>query len=115
MADNEPERTDRPVITGLIALVAVAAVIGVIGGLAALVGSRVLGLDGDSAVAAEDSSANDASLYLPEPTITSETVVPEDGCLDDRGSGRPVRQRDGRGDLAVRGPAVGRAPCSRST
>lgn len=73
MADNN----DRPVLTGLIALVAVAAVIGIIGGLAALFGSRVLGLDGDAAVSAEDSSTNDASLYLPEPTITSETVVPE--------------------------------------
>lgn len=77
MVDNETARRDRPVLTGLIALVAVAAVIGVIGGLAALVGTRVLGLDGGSAVAAEERSVNDASLYLPEPTITSETVVPE--------------------------------------
>ncbi|MEO5661737.1 MAG: hypothetical protein ABIR39_00505 [Nocardioides sp.] len=72
MADN-----DRPVLTGLIALVAVAAVIGIIGGLAALVGSKVLGLDGDPAASAQDRSTSDASLYLPEPTITSETVVPE--------------------------------------
>lgn len=76
MADNLRDRKDRPVLAGLIALVAVAAVIGVLGGLAALVGSRVLGLDGESAVASEDSSTNGASLYLPEPTITSETVVP---------------------------------------
>ena len=73
MADNE----DRPVLTGLIALVAVAAVIGIIGGLAALVGSKVLGLDGDPAASAQDRSTSDASLYLPEPTITSETVEPE--------------------------------------
>jgi len=77
VADNQPERTDRPVITGLIALVAVAAVIGIVGGLAALVGSRVLGLDGDTTISARDGSTNNASLYLPEPTITSETVVPE--------------------------------------
>jgi hypothetical protein len=68
---------DRPVLTGLIALVAVAAVIGIIGGLAALVGSKVLGLDGDPAASSDDSATSDASLYLPEPTITSETVVPE--------------------------------------
>lgn len=73
MVDTE----DRPVLTGLIALVAVAAVIGIIGGLAALVGSKVLGLDGDPAASADDSATSDASLYLPEPTITSETVVPE--------------------------------------
>ena len=73
MVDTET----RPVLTGLIALVAVAAVIGIIGGLAALVGSKVLGLDGDPAAASDDSATNNSSLYLPEPTITSETVVPE--------------------------------------
>ena len=73
MVDTE----DRPVLTGLIALVAVAAVIGIVGGLAALVGSKVLGLDGDAAASSGDSATSDASLYLPEPTITSETVVPE--------------------------------------
>ena len=71
------EKEDRPVLTGLIALVAVAAVIGIIGGGTALLGSKVLGLDGDPAASAQDRSTNDASLYLPEPTITSETVVPE--------------------------------------
>lgn len=71
------EKEDRPVLTGLIALVAVAAVIGIIGGGTALVGSKFLGLDGDPAASAQDRSTNDASLYLPEPTITSETVVPE--------------------------------------
>uniref|UniRef100_UPI00286E1B4D hypothetical protein n=1 Tax=Nocardioides sp. TaxID=35761 RepID=UPI00286E1B4D len=73
MADTE----DRPVLTGLVALVAVAAVIGIIGGLGALVGSKMLGLDGDAAASSQDSATSDASLYLPEPTITSETVVPE--------------------------------------
>ena len=76
MADNSPDKRDRPVLTGLIALVAVAAVIGVIGGLAALVGSKVLGIDGDAAASSEDSASSNASLYLPEPTITSETVEP---------------------------------------
>ncbi len=73
MADTE----DRPVLTGLVALVAVAAVVGIIGGLGALVGSRVLGLDGDAAASADDSASSNRSLFLPEPTITSETVVPE--------------------------------------
>jgi hypothetical protein len=68
---------ERPVLTGLIALVAVAAVIGIIGGLAALVGSKMLGLDGDASASSDGSATSDSSLYLPEPTITSETVVPE--------------------------------------
>ncbi|PUA79817.1 hypothetical protein [Nocardioides currus] len=74
------DRKDRPVLNGLIALVAVAAVIGVIGGLAALVGSKVLGLDGEAAASAQDSATSDASLYLPEPTITSEAVEPEESA-----------------------------------
>ncbi|EON22636.1 hypothetical protein CF8_3492 [Nocardioides sp. CF8] len=73
MVDTE----DRPVLTGLIALVAVAAVIGIIGGLAALVGSKVLGLDGDTTASSAGSATSSGSLYLPEPTITSDTVVPE--------------------------------------
>ncbi|HXH79421.1 hypothetical protein [Nocardioides sp.] len=70
---------DRPVLTGLIALVAVAAVVGIIGGLTALVGSRVLGLDGGAAASDSDATSG-TSLYLPEPTITSETVSPEAGA-----------------------------------
>lgn len=73
MADTQ----ERPVLAGLIALVAVAAVIGIIGGLAALVGSRSLGLNGDATASSTESATNDATLYLPKPTITSETVVPE--------------------------------------
>ncbi len=70
---------DHPVLTGLIALVAVAAVVGIIGGLAALVGSKVLGLDGDAAATESDASSG-TSLYLPEPTITSETPPLEPGA-----------------------------------
>jgi hypothetical protein len=56
---------DRPVLTGLIALVAVAAVIGIIGGLAALVGSKVLGLDGDTTASPVDpSDANSKEIEL---------------------------------------------------
>lgn len=75
MADTK----DRPVLTGLIALVVVAAVIGVVGGIAAFFGSKVVGLDDDPAASfeGESSATSDSSLYLPEPTITSETVVPE--------------------------------------
>ena len=69
--DQDESTQDHPVLTGLIALVAVAVVVGVIGGLAALVGSRVLGLDGDPAAGARSESTSGASLYLPDPTITT--------------------------------------------
>lgn len=75
MSDHD----DRPVLSGLIALVAVAAVVGLVGGLAALVGSRVLGLDGDAAASGTDATSG-TSLYLPEPTITSETTTPDTGA-----------------------------------
>lgn len=71
--ESGPRLSERPVISGLMALVAVAVVIGLIGGVAALFGSRALGLNGDSTVANDDASS-DTSLYLPEPTITSEAV-----------------------------------------
>lgn len=68
---------DRPVLVGFIALFAVAAVIGIIGGVTALVGSRMLGLDGGSATSTRDEPTSGSSLYLPEPTITSDAPVPE--------------------------------------
>ncbi|MCW2833838.1 MAG: hypothetical protein JWN68_1791 [Nocardioides sp.] len=70
---------DRPVLTGLIALVAVAAVVGIVGGLAALVGTKALGLDGGGGRSDSEASSG-TSLYLPEPTITSETTSPEAGA-----------------------------------
>ena len=70
---------ERPVLTGLIALVAVAAVIGLIGGLVALFGTKVLGLDGDSATTRSDASSG-SSLYLPEPTITSSAPPTDPGA-----------------------------------
>ena len=64
---------DRPVLTGLVALVAVAMVVGLLFGLAALVGTKVLGLD-DSVDASSDSTAgSETTMYLPEPTPTETT------------------------------------------
>ena len=67
---------DRPVITGLVALVGVAVVVGLLTGLAAIVGTRIIGLGSGS-----DSSAGEPngqqSLYLPDPVHTEE----EDGPL----------------------------------
>jgi len=60
------------VLSGLIALVAVAAVIGLLGGVAVLIGSKAVGLGGESSASSAEASTG-RTLYLPEPTITSET------------------------------------------
>lgn len=63
MADQLPDRRDRPVTYGLLALVGVAVVVGLVTGLAALAGAKVLGVDG-----AEEASTGgaEASMYLPK-------------------------------------------------
>ena len=70
MADGE----GRPVLTGLVALVGVAVVVGLILGGAALAGTQVLGLGGDSA-STETTSAE--TLYLPKPSKTPDSNDPE--------------------------------------
>jgi hypothetical protein len=67
---------DRPVLTGLVALVAVALVVGLLFGLAALVGTKVLGLDGGGVDAsAEATAGSETTMNLPEPEPT-ETTAP---------------------------------------
>ena len=62
-------------ITGLVALVGVAVVVGLLTGLAAIVGTHIIGLGGGS-----DSSAGEPrgeqSLYLPDPVHTEEEGGP---------------------------------------
>jgi hypothetical protein len=75
MADREPsDRKDRPVLSGLLALVGVALVVGLIVGLAALAGTRILGLDADEA-AAENTGGQ--SLFLPKPKPTQSDKGPQ--------------------------------------
>ena len=61
---------DRPVLTGLVALVAVAAVVGLLFGLAALLGTKVLGLDDSVDASADATAGSETSMYLPEPEPT---------------------------------------------
>lgn len=71
------ELDKRPVLGGLAALVAVAVVVGLVAGVAALLGTRVLGL-GDSPEASGGGGGtptNGETLFLPRP---SETDAPED-------------------------------------
>jgi hypothetical protein len=69
------ESPDRPVITGLVALVGVALVVGLLAGLGAIIGTRVIGLDGgDDSTAGEP--RDEQSLYLPDPVPTEEEGGP---------------------------------------
>lgn len=69
MPDNPlPDSEKHPVAAGLLALVGVGLVVGLIVGIAALVGTRMVGLGGDQAAA---ESTADQSLYLPRPEKTT--------------------------------------------
>jgi hypothetical protein len=80
---------DHPVLSGLVALVAVGLVVGLIIGLAALVGTRMLGLDDEEASA---QSTSGKSMYLPKPSKTQAaddpliTLAPEPS---ESGGGKP--------------------------
>lgn len=76
MADVSDPRpsTERPVVTGLVALVAVALAVGAILALAAVVGTRVLGIGGDSG--GGSGTAARESMFLPTPQETDEPGGP---------------------------------------
>lgn len=75
MAEREPsDREDHPVLAGLLALVGVALAVGLIVGLAALAGTRILGLNGEDAAA---ESTGGQSLFLPKPKPTQSDKGPE--------------------------------------
>lgn len=87
---DEQEKSDNPVLSGLVALVAVSVAVGLVLAGVALVGSRVLGLDDGSAGAAGASQRETAVIPRPShtagsgPQVTLDTEAPE---TDDRGSG----------------------------
>ena len=63
-----PDSEKHPVAAGLLALVGVGLVVGLIAGLAALAGTRMLGLGGENASA---QTTSEESLYLPRPERTT--------------------------------------------
>ncbi|GAB2865563.1 hypothetical protein [Nocardioides pacificus] len=65
---------DRPVLAGLVALVAVGLVVGLVAGLAVLVGTRMLGVNGDAAASTGTTAGE--TLYLPEPRATEQASGP---------------------------------------
>ncbi|GAA4756189.1 hypothetical protein GCM10023350_47170 [Nocardioides endophyticus] len=76
MVDKLPDRPseEHPIIAGLVALVGVGLVVGLVIGLVVLAGTKVLGIGGDD----DGSSADEqASIYLPTPSKTSEATDPE--------------------------------------
>lgn len=82
MADKPKSPRDRdddvtkPILAGLGALVGVAVVVGVLAGLVVMVGSRVVGLGGDSSASADGGGEGGASLYMPPLEETSEASGP---------------------------------------
>ncbi|WP_345262365.1 hypothetical protein [Nocardioides nanhaiensis] len=69
------ERTDRPILTGLVALVGVGLVVGLVLGGGALAATRLLGLGGEEEAATAVATERD-SLVLPEPEETEEPDGP---------------------------------------
>lgn len=90
-------RTERPVLTGLVALVAVGILVGLFMGGAALAATRVLGLGGGN----DSTNTSDAeSLYLPRPSRTHQpsgpliTLAPDpSGSATSRPSSKPTKKQ----------------------
>lgn len=74
MADRLEKQGEHPVAYGLLALVGVGVVVGLVMGLAALAGTRVLGV-GEPATAS--TGGGEASMYLPKLEKTEEPTGPE--------------------------------------
>ena len=75
--------SDRPVVTGLIALLGVGVAVGVVVGLVALLGIRLLGVGGDDD---GTSAGSTQSMYLPKPQATIDESGPSVTLPGDDGS-----------------------------
>lgn len=71
MSDEE----ENPVVSGLVALVAVAVVVGLLAGIAVLLGTRLIGISGDTDLASDEPAAG-ATMYLPDPQRTERAEDP---------------------------------------
>jgi len=74
MADRLEKQGEHPVAYGLLALVGVGVVVGLVMGLAALAGTRVLGV---SEPATASTGQGEASMYLPKLEKTKQPTGPE--------------------------------------
>ncbi|MDZ5619876.1 hypothetical protein [Nocardioides bizhenqiangii] len=89
---DEQEKSDNPVVTGLVALLAVSLAVGLVLGGVALVGTRILGIGGDSSGSTGASEAE--SAVIPRPSKTSAngpqvTLNTQDAESDDTEPGDP--------------------------
>jgi len=81
---DDQEKQDNPVLTGLVALIAVSIAVGLVLGGVALVGTRVLGIGGDSAGSSGASERESAVIPRPSktaangPQVTLNTQSPEE-------------------------------------
>ncbi len=75
MPDRPSEPTERPVLSGLVALVGVGLVVGLLAGLTALMGTKVLGIGGGDADSDQQASSGQ-SLFLPDPVETENPSGP---------------------------------------
>jgi hypothetical protein len=69
------EREENPIASGLIALVAVAVVVGLLAGIAALAGTRLLGIGGAGSGGSGEAGAGD-SLFMPAVVPTTQESGP---------------------------------------
>ena len=70
-----PDEEENPVVSGLVALVTVAVVVGLLAGIAVLLGTRLLGISGDTDLASDEPAAG-ATMHLPEPVETEREPDP---------------------------------------
>jgi len=81
---DDQEKQDNPVLTGLVALIAVSIAVGLVLGGVALVGTRVLGIGGDSSGSSGASERESAVIPRPSktvangPQVTLNTQSPEE-------------------------------------
>ena len=75
MADRSSEPTERPVLSGLVALVGVGLVVGLLAGLTALMVTKVLGIGGGDGDSTQQASSGQ-SLFLPDPVETESPSGP---------------------------------------
>ena len=91
MSDDQ-EKRGNPVVTGLVALLAVSLAVGLVLGGVALVGTRILGIGGDSS--ASTGASEDESAVIPRPSRTAAngpqvTLNTQDAESDDTGPDDP--------------------------
>lgn len=87
---DEREKRENPVLFGLVALVAVSLTVGLVLGGVALVGTRILGISGDSSASAGSSAKESAVIPRPsrtyadgpQVTLATEDTEPTDEATD---------------------------------